>query len=116
MTTLFLFGNMEKNQQTLISFLTQYLVSVTTVRKVYRICSDNKKFDQRCHKLEKWLMERGYSETMVRTQMLKARGESGIAFLNEGIPKLLIVNSLLTLLTIQRFKMSEAYWRNLKFC
>ena len=41
-----------------------------------RICSDNKKFDQRCNDLEKWLMERGYSERMVRTQILKARGES----------------------------------------
>ena len=31
----------------------------------------------------------------------------GIAFLNEGIPTLLIVNSLLTPLTIQRFRMSD---------
>ena len=42
-----------------------------------RICSDNKRFDQRCNDLEKWLMERGYIERMVRTQILKARGESG---------------------------------------
>ena len=41
-----------------------------------RICSDNKKFDQCCNDLEKWLMERGYSERMVRVQILKARGES----------------------------------------
>ena len=40
------------------------------------ICSDNKKFDQRCNELEKWLMKRGYSKRMVRTQILKARGES----------------------------------------
>ena len=41
-----------------------------------RICSDNKKFDQRCNDLEKWLMERGYSERMVRTQIPKERRES----------------------------------------
>ena len=41
-----------------------------------RIGSDNKKFDQRCNDLEKWLMERGYSERMVWTQILKRRGES----------------------------------------
>ena len=41
-----------------------------------RIGSDNKKLDQRCNDLEKWLMERGYSERMVRTQILKRRGES----------------------------------------
>ena len=41
-----------------------------------RICSDNKKFHQRCNNLEKWLMERGYSERMVRMQILKARDES----------------------------------------
>ena len=41
-----------------------------------RSCSDNKTFDQRCKDLEKWLMERGYSERMIRMQILKARGES----------------------------------------
>ena len=41
-----------------------------------RICSDNKKFDQRCKSLEKWLMERGCSERMIGMQILKARGES----------------------------------------
>ena len=41
-----------------------------------RICSDNKKFDQRCKNLEKLLMKRGYIERIVRTQILKARGES----------------------------------------
>ena len=81
-----------------------------------RICYDNEKFDQRCNDLEKWLMERGYSERMVKTQILKARGESRDSFLNEGTPELLRVNLLLTSLTIQRFKMSEAYWRNFKFC
>ena len=81
-----------------------------------RICSDNKKFDKRCKDLQKWLMERDYSERMVRTQYSKQKVNLGIAFLNEGIPELLRVNSLLTLLIIQRFRMSEAYWRNFKFC
>ena len=49
-----------------------------------RICSDNKKFDQRCNDLEKWLMERGYSERMVRTQILKARGESRDSLFERG--------------------------------
>ena len=52
-----------------------------------RICSDNKKFDQRCNNLEKWLMERGYSERMVRTQILKARGESRDSLLERGNTK-----------------------------
>ena len=52
-----------------------------------RICSDNKKFDQRCNDLEKWLMERGYSERMVRTQILKARGESRDSLLERGNTK-----------------------------
>ena len=38
-------------------------------------CSDNKKFDQRFYDLEKWLVERDYSEKMIRTQILKAKGE-----------------------------------------
>ena len=41
-----------------------------------RIYLDNKRFDQRCNNLEKWLMERDYNERMVRTQILKARGQS----------------------------------------
>ena len=51
------------------------------------ICSDNKKFDQRCNDLEKWLMERGYSERMVRTQTLKARSESRDSLLGRGNTK-----------------------------
>ena len=49
-----------------------------------RICSDNKKFDQRYNELEKWLMERDYSENMVRTQILKATGESRDSLLERG--------------------------------
>ena len=57
------------------------------VLRYNRICSDNKKFDQRCNDLEKWLMERGYSERMVRTQMLKARGGSRDSLLERGNTK-----------------------------
>ena len=48
------------------------------------IYSDNKKSDQRCNELDKWLMERGDSERMVRTQILKARGESRGSLLERG--------------------------------
>ena len=81
-----------------------------------RICSNNEKIDQSCNGLEKWLIERDYSERLVRTHILKARGESRDSFLNEGIPEILRVNLLLTSLTTQRFRMSEAYCRNFKFC
>ena len=38
-----------------------------------RICSNNALFDQRCNGLEHWLHEWGYSERVVRQEMLKAR-------------------------------------------
>ena len=40
----------------------------------------------------------------------------GIAFFNEEIPELLRLKLLLTSLTRQRFRMSEAYCRNFKYC
>ena len=49
-----------------------------------KVCSDNEKFDQRCNDLEKWLIKRGYSERMVRTQILKVRGESRDSHLERG--------------------------------
>ena len=49
-----------------------------------RICSDNEKFDQRCNDLEKWVIERGYNVRMVRTQILKSRGESTNSLLERG--------------------------------
>ena len=44
--------------------------------RLSRICSDNTNFDKRCNDLEKWLMERGYNEKMVRNQILRAREHS----------------------------------------
>ena len=41
-----------------------------------RICSDNETFDRDCNDLEKWLMERGYNEKMIRKQILSARDHS----------------------------------------
>ena len=52
--------------------------------KYNRICSDNEKFDQHCNDLEKWLIESGYSEKLVRTQILKTRGESRVSLLDRG--------------------------------
>ena len=38
-----------------------------------RTCSENRFFDKRCNQLECWLKDRGYNETVVRQQILKAR-------------------------------------------
>ena len=43
---------------------------------IYRICSDNEKFDSHCNNLVKWLIEKEYSERMVKTRIFKAKGES----------------------------------------
>ena len=41
-----------------------------------RISSNNSNFDKRCNELESWLFEKGYSEKMVRKQVLRAREHS----------------------------------------
>ena len=41
--------------------------------RLNRICSNNEFFDKRCNDLEKYLLERGYSEKMVRKEILRAR-------------------------------------------
>ena len=41
--------------------------------KLNRIFSNNGFFDKRCNDLEKYLLERGYSKKMVRTEILRAR-------------------------------------------
>ena len=43
---------------------------------LYWICSKNNFFDIHCNNLEKWLSERGYSEKLVRKEILKARSQS----------------------------------------
>ena len=44
--------------------------------RLNRICSDNETFDRRCNDLEKWFMEIGYNEKMMRNQILNAREHS----------------------------------------
>ena len=44
--------------------------------RLNRICSDNNNFDKRCKELESWLLEKGYSEKMVRKQVLRPREHS----------------------------------------
>ena len=45
--------------------------------RLNRICSDKYiNFDKRCDDLEKWLIERGYNEKMIRNQILRAREHS----------------------------------------
>ena len=41
--------------------------------RLNRICSEGALFDRRCNELEQWLEQRGYSDKMVRNQILKAR-------------------------------------------
>ena len=41
--------------------------------RLNRICSENSSYDKRCNELEVWLRERGYSDKLVRQQILKAR-------------------------------------------
>ena len=53
-------------------------IPFTQALRYKRICSST---DQRFNKLEKWLMEREYSERIVKMQIIKARGKSGGNFL-----------------------------------
>ena len=55
--------------------------------RLNRICSDPISFDRRRNDLEKWLIERGYSEHEVRQQILKTRGFSRGSFLVEKMPE-----------------------------
>ena len=41
--------------------------------RLNRVYSNNKFFDKRCNDLEKYLLDRGYSERMVRKEILRAR-------------------------------------------
>ena len=48
-------------------------ISYSQALRLNRICSSNAFFDQRCNALKHWLHERGYSERVVRQEILKAR-------------------------------------------
>ena len=53
---------------------------------------------------------------MVTTQILKARAESKDSILERGNTITFKIKLTLTSLTIHRFRMLEAYWRDFKFC
>ena len=40
--------------------------------KINRDCSDNESFDKRCNDLERWLMERGYNDKMIKKTNMKS--------------------------------------------
>ena len=81
-----------------------------------RICSDNRKFDQRCNNLKKWLKKRDYSERSLRTHILKARTESWDSLLEQGNTRISESKLTFNITSNKRFTMSEAYDRNFKFC
>ena len=49
-------------------------IAYSQALRLNRICSDNTSFDKRCNELEAWLVKRGYSEKLVRSKVLQARG------------------------------------------
>ena len=51
--------------------------------RLNRICSNNEFFNKRCNDLEKYLLERGYSEKMVRKGILRARAITRDALLEK---------------------------------
>ena len=70
------------NQQTRISIYMLAPVTYTTLKKsipysqalrLSRICSEKSCYDKRYNELEVWLTEWGYSDKLVRQQVLKAR-------------------------------------------
>ena len=50
--------------------------SIQPVSLLNRICSNPNSFDRRCNDLEKWSIERGYSEREVRKRIARAKGFS----------------------------------------
>ena len=55
------------------SFLLLKRYTMSQALRLNRICSNNEFFDKRCNHLEKYLLERGYIEKMVRKEILLAR-------------------------------------------
>ena len=56
--------------------------------RLNRICSENYLFDKRCNDLEMWLKERGYSDKLVRQQILNARNLKKAEILNKPKDKI----------------------------
>ena len=63
-------------------FHSKKVIPYSQALRLNRICSDNKTFDKRCNQLEEWLLDRGYSSKLVRSQVLKARTFSREDLLN----------------------------------
>ena len=57
--------------------------SLSQALRLNRICSEAHFFDKRCNELESWLRNRGYSDKMVRNQILRARKFKRINRLNK---------------------------------
>ena len=51
-------------------------MSYSQALRINRICSGNVLFYLWCNKLQEWLIKRNYNSTVVRKQILKARGFS----------------------------------------
>ena len=58
-------------------------ISYSQVLRLNRICSENSFYDKRYKELEVWLRERGYSDKLVRKQILKARKRKRKELLND---------------------------------
>ena len=73
--------------QTRISFCHPYYfkkgIPYRQVLRLNRICSNNEILHRRCNDLEKWLMERGYKEKMMRNQILSTQEH----FRNDALEK-----------------------------
>ena len=55
--------------------------------RLNKICCDNESFDKHCNDLEEWLMEMGYSEKIIRKQLLRAPEHSRKDFLEREKPE-----------------------------
>ena len=64
-------------------FYCQKRIPYSQALRLNRICSNNDFFDKRCSNLEKYLLERGHSEKMVRREILRARAIPRVALLQQ---------------------------------
>ena len=51
-------------------FHSKHAIPYSQALRLNRICSEPSFFDQRCNQLEKWLLDREYSDKLVRGQIL----------------------------------------------
>ena len=65
-------------------FYSKKSIPYSQALRLNRICSENSFYDKRCNELEVWLRERGYSDKLVRQQILKARKLKRADLLNQS--------------------------------